>query len=112
MDLLIKGMEMPEFGALNIFVLPDGKVLGEVSGQAPLRLNILGTAVPVPTPHGRLIDADEVTAQLQEMSEAVEDVYPLDEKERQLGIEKGLRDARRFIVELAPTVIEAEEEEE
>ena len=59
-------------------------------------------------PHERLIDVNETVAQLQEMIDVVEEVYPLDGRERQLGIEKGLRDARRFIVELAPTVIEAE----
>ena len=60
MSILIKGMEMPDFGALNILILPDGKVLGEVSGQAPLEVNILGTAIPIP-PHGRLIDENDIT---------------------------------------------------
>lgn len=66
-------------------------------------------ASSVLTPHGKLVDTDEVAAQLQEMSEVVEDVYPLDKKERQQGIERGLRDARRFVMELAPSVIEMEE---
>lgn len=96
MTILIKGMEMPEFGALNIFVLPDGKVLGEVSGQAPLRLNILGTAVPVSTPHGRLIDADAFQRQMYER-----------EFDRLLP-GNWLALVNLFLSE-APTIIEAEE---
>ena len=124
MSVLIKGMEMPKtcykckFALARFDSLPTQKykrhdfecVLTEKTLTSTKR-NRACPLVPVLTPHGRLIDADEVAAQLQEMSEAVEDVYPLDEKERQLGIEKGLRDARRFIVELAPTVIAAEEGE-
>ena len=115
MSLLIKGMETPDIennksikaeirnldGKLELGIMTGGYYCSQQWTYYPI--------VSVPTLHGRLIDVDEVAAQLQEMSEAVEDVYPLDEKVRQLGIERGLRDARRFIVELAPTVIEAEE---
>lgn len=96
MGILIKGMEMPEFGALNTFVLPDGKVLGEVSGQAPLRLNILGTAIPVPTPHGRLIDADALKVSLVFAEKTAKWAVP------------ALR-AVLMVIDEMPTIIEAEE---
>ena len=105
MAILIKGMDMPEFGALNIFVLPDGKVLGEVSGQAPLRLNILGTAVPVPTPHGRLIDADKLDGKIWEQRR---NILFMDDTQKADMVLSGLIIAANAI-EKSPTVIEAEE---
>lgn len=55
MDLLIKGMEMPSKGCKTIDIHADGTVY--VHGAYPTELH---KAIPVPTPHGRLIDADEL----------------------------------------------------
>ena len=53
MSVLIKGIEMPKEGhILSLVLKPNGKVNGGNFGE------VLGKAVKVPTPHGRLIDAD------------------------------------------------------
>lgn len=105
MSLLIKGMDMPKNGEmLCINIYPDGKV----SRNLDLACAKIAQAVELP-PHGRLIDIDETVAQLQEMSDVIGEAFPYDSRERRLGIEKGLADARRYLLELAPTVIEAEE---
>ena len=60
MSILIKGMEMPKDGEwyeINIF--PNGEVC-RTNWQGDQTLIKGVTAVPVP-PHGRLIDADEIS---------------------------------------------------
>ena len=54
--LLIKGMEMPKHGdkLLCIDIWPSGKV----SISSDPMCKTVGIAVEIPTPHGRLIDAD------------------------------------------------------
>lgn len=54
MSLLIKGMDMPVEGLVTVNIHSDGTVY--VHGAYPTELH---EAVSVPTPHGRLIDADE-----------------------------------------------------
>lgn len=56
MSILIEGMEMPIDDMKNIIILADGRVF-QFSGYGNPKP--LGTAVPVPEPHGRLIDADK-----------------------------------------------------
>ena len=51
------GMEMPTDDMKNIMILADGRVF-QFSGYGNPKP--LGTAVPVPEPHGRLIDADKL----------------------------------------------------
>lgn len=52
MNVLIRGMEMPEEGWHKVIkIFPDGTVVSYYDSVE------LGTAIPVP-PHGRLIDAD------------------------------------------------------
>ena len=52
MSILIKGMEMPKYGIIGVFISSDRNVYDSMD-------NIIGTIVPVP-PHGRLIDADKL----------------------------------------------------
>jgi len=51
MSILIKGVEMPEKGecGMILFVYASGKVCINVNRK-------VGEAVPVPTPHGRLVE--------------------------------------------------------
>lgn len=53
MSILIKGMEMPADSSRTITIHSDGSVY--VYGAYPTELH---RAVPVPTPHGDLIDRD------------------------------------------------------
>lgn len=86
MTILIKGMEMPMSGdVLDILVFPNGEVQKRCSVNA-FHLVQEASAIPVPTPHGRLIDADayiELTGWLM-----------------------------AFVLRDAPTVIEAEEKDD
>lgn len=100
MDVLIKGMEMPTDGELLcINIYPDGKVCINLD----LYCKQVATAVPV-LPHGRLIDADAVIANLKATSE---EVYGTDNIPAWSGLSK--------VVEYltnAPTIIPASNEGE
>ena len=80
MSILIKGMEMPQGNSIiNVLIYADGTVYtGHVNDSRY-------SAVSVPTPHGRLIDAD-----------AIQD-YNVETFGQRL-----------LIIDTAPTVIEAE----
>jgi len=55
MGIYLPNMEMPKDDMKNIMILADGRVF-QFSGYGNPKP--LGIAVPVPEPHGRLIDAD------------------------------------------------------
>ena len=82
MSILIQGMEMPQGNStINVLIYADGTVYtGHVNDSQY-------SAVSVPTPHGRLIDAD-----------AIQD-YNVETFGQRL-----------LIIDTAPTVIEAEGE--
>lgn len=94
MSALIKGMKMPTKGEyeLRLFCHSDGTATLEgfsieFEGE-PFEV------IEVPTPHGRLIDADELI-----VFEAHVD-----------GAQNGLRFVPAEFIEAAPTIIEAEED--
>lgn len=90
MSILIRGMKMPTEGTCKTITIFDDGVVVEGNGSEKL-----GTAVSVP-PHGRLIDADALDADLT-----------------QLDMRTGEDDAIGFSIseiDNAPTVLEAEEE--
>lgn len=97
MSILIKGMEMPETCEkcrmhLAMFIFSDGPI-GHcmlLKGKADKRKCPL---VPVPTPHGRLIDADDL-----EFYRTPSDKYEYEEV------------LYRHDINDAPTIIEAEGE--
>jgi hypothetical protein len=96
MSILIKNVELPTDHPLWIVVHSDGTVeANEVSASRPVGWQTLrNAAVPVP-PHGRLIDADALDADLewQDMHTGEWDAVGFSIKE----------------IENAPTIIEAEE---
>lgn len=103
MSVLISGMEMPikKNGAVLI-IYPDGRCAFEDGSEYK--------AVPVP-PHGRLIDADALTGQMELNLWAIED-----KAEKDLGFDETLRRGMQHghavclnAVNDAPTIIEAEE---
>lgn len=63
----------------------------------------IGNGTPLPKGHGRLVDADALTEQLETVAN--------DEWNKQVGASKGLEDAID-IVEDVPTIIEADKEGE
>ena len=64
---------------------------------------IIQHGIPLPKEHGRLIDADELTKQLETVAN--------DEWNKQVGASKGLEDAID-IVDDAQTIVEADKESE
>lgn len=57
MSVIIKGMEMPKEGVYHAVITFDGDSLG-VRIPPSKEPFFLGRIVHIPTPHGRLIDAD------------------------------------------------------
>ena len=60
MNIIIKGMEMPKEESITIQILPSGAVYLED------KLVYEACAVEIPTPHGRLIDADKLMRDIEE----------------------------------------------
>ncbi len=93
MNILIKGVEKPEYGFIEIRLYNDR---AEVEGQEPEYKDF--EIEELPKTHGRLIDADELIKEQE---------YTL----RDTGVRE-LQTACRYTVDVlrdAPTVIEAEE---
>ena len=94
MSILIKGMEMPEEDNWrSIRIYPDGTI-GRPIGFGDYALVEGAKAIPVP-PHGRLIDADAIRADIDEKrpGRSYEDAWAL------------------TVLDSATTVLEAEEGE-
>lgn len=91
MSIYIKGMEMPEVGEhiLSLHVYHDGTA--SIIGRHRYYKKEPFEAIAVP-PHGRLIDADEITEHDHQHYEYLTDTFYVT-----------VRD-----IELAPTIIEAE----
>lgn len=54
MSILIKGLDIPNSGQVEIVIRPHGKVFSKTLGIGKLE------AIQISTPHGRLIDGDEL----------------------------------------------------
>lgn len=92
MSILIKGMEMPTGERpVHIEIHQDGTVLQWKFNESD---EIIGTAVEVPTPHGRLIDADAIPYKKIMYDEETDEFY--------YGVTKPY-------IDRMPTIIEAEE---
>lgn len=96
MSILIKGLNMPKGDGLVISIEPNGEVYVQTQeGFSFFASN--AKAVEVPTPHGDLIDREEVEEQVEVMHKVN-------------GLDRGLMDVA-LAYDIAPTVIEAEGEE-
>ena len=93
MSVLIKGMEMPQGNStINVLIYADGTVYtGHVNDSRY-------SAVSVPTPHGDLVDRNEL---MTDVIDSDLDHLQRDDWEEVIQI-----------VQDAPTIIEAEEEED
>ena len=96
MSILIKGMEMPPKGQGRMFLYDDNTAiwLNLDTGE-----RIAYEVTPVPTPHGRLVDAHASIMLLQKYYDRVSE--PL--KEHAIG------ECIMIIKDDVPTIIEAEE---
>lgn len=70
MSILIKGMEMPKHGEGVCLIVTNFESCGSPVAMLVDRESILPKdfydAIEIPTPHGRLIDADELIGYLNE----------------------------------------------
>lgn len=99
MSVLIKGMDVPKQGYIDVRLFSDGRATTAIAEHPFYReLDI----VEVPTPHGRLIDVDDVLT--QKIDTAIES-----ETSWGLGKLYGWNLAIEYIDREAPTVIEAED---
>ena len=113
--IYISGMEMPKNGhTVTITILPSGEACVDHYDCRPqLTVPILYNAVPVPD-HGRLIDGDDVTAQMERNLWAIED-----KAEKELGFDETFRRGMQYghavcvdAVNAAPTIIPADKEKD
>lgn len=86
MSVLIRGMEMPKKDSVMLWVLPNG--IAYVMDDSGCQYKV----IEIPTPHGRLADADALLERLQ--------VTAIDPVPSWIRAE----------IIIAPTIIEAEEE--
>ena len=105
MSVLVKSMEMPE----NCILCPLNDTAGcgiteKIMTTKEMRKGRASDCplVEAPTPHGRLIDADDVLTQTQKGK---------CENSFEMGKEYGWNKAIEYVGNFAPTVIEAEVEE-
>lgn len=92
MNILIKGVDISPDHIQCITVFPEGfAIIEEYEMGLPIKTTKC-EVVPVPTPHGRLIDADEIIKHEHQHYEYLSDEFYIE-----------VRD-----VENAPTIIEAE----
>ena len=99
MSIIIKGLDMPTDRALTIRISPNGGVL-KVLEFDPAFVETKAQAIEIPTPHGRLIDGDE-------LRNTIKDVIPM------WGLEKfptyGQTTVMGYITN-APTILVEEKE--
>lgn len=105
MSLYIKGLDMPNSGQVELVIRPHGKVFSKTLGIGKLE------AIQIPTPHGRLIDGDE----LADIVDGT-DWYHINRK-GELVDGAGVEDEALYkaddiltTVNNAPTILEAEKE--
>lgn len=96
MSILIKGIEKPEYGYIEIR-LYDNRAEGEFQEHVYTDLEI----EEVPESHGRLIDADKVTKKMEKNAIEAWQMNLSDKVEHTLNMSID-------IIKGAPTVIEAE----
>lgn len=102
MSVLIKGMEMPERCESCPFEDFGGCMFRVTRSECPL--------IEVPTPHGRLIDADERIKAINKKADTVSENKGRGATIPSIAWFSGMSSALS-IIEAAPTIIEAEKGE-
>lgn len=104
MSVLIRGMEMPKEDIKTLMIFPDGNVRIWGTDIDP---DEWAEAIEVPTPHGRLIDADALDIRRREQ-QAWQDYEHNPDNEYIEGVKDGLHEASKQL-STAMTIIEAED---
>lgn len=103
MGVYLPNVDMPKDDkVVTIQICPDGSIWQQYRGTVPN-----AKAVPVP-PHGRLIDADAVVAEIDSYIDSMAYSYSYLLREEQSQREHGMVFARNIVCD-APTIITAEE---
>lgn len=71
MSIILKGIDLPNSGQIEIIIRPHGKVFSKTKG-------ISAEAIQIPKGHGRLIDPYEIPGAVQAFIEAPEDTESYD----------------------------------
>ena len=115
MSILINGMEMPKHPtAIRIQIEADGSVYqnSDKTGNGwALQKNV--TATEVPTPHGRLIDADAYHKEIRERYQSAKEWYNEAEDDEIIGRAEATMitfTECSLTLRKMPTIIEAEGE--
>lgn len=90
MSIILKGIDLPNSGQIELIIRPHGKVWIETKGIGRAE------AIQIPTPHGRLIDEDAL-------------ICRMDDSFRMAGLHGAdYRKVKRWLKN-AQTILEAEE---
>lgn len=105
MSVLVKGMEMPKEGEyrMTLYVCSDGQAYVDVE-SFPVDEDRFDV-VPVPAPHGRLIDADALKCVTIKTLEALKKHPKMDRQEMHLIAAFGTLGS---MIDAAPTIIPAD----
>lgn len=79
-DLLIKGMDMPKNGLVTIELASEEtgtNILARITDDKTGKLIEYKGVVEIPTPHGRLIDADRLEDRIKNMVGKYDTAIPL-----------------------------------
>lgn len=87
MSIILKGIDLPNSGQIELTIRPHGKVFSKTRG-------ISAEAIQIPKGHGRLIDADELVKHLRK--------DPLFDLVERYGISS--------VIESRPTILDKERE--
>lgn len=96
MSIILKGIDLPNSGQIELIIRPHGKVFSNTRG-------ISAEAIQIPKGHGRLIDGDVVIAEICKEGTMAE---------RQGTYQITICEAKQTaadIVSAIPTILEAEE---
>ena len=109
MSLILKGIDLPEANEIRMIAInSNGEAFfNMVKDGAPDKTEI-SQAIQIPTPHGRLIDADAFVKDFTQNYEECRDVgyFSSEESERIAGV---VATGVALDVNNAPTILESEE---
>ena len=103
MNILIKGLEIPEEGAIRVVIQKHCGITVAYTGGDPYRR--AHEVVELPEKHGRLIDADAFAEHLRESAEELGAFAP----QMATALEAAIRDLEN--PKETPIIVEAEGEE-
>lgn len=96
MSIIIKGVDLPNSGQIELIIRPHGKVFSKTRG-------ISAEAIQIPTPHGRLIDADKLKMECYHAMDELVESTTMNISAEALSLLCGFT-----MIGEAPTILEAE----